>query len=135
MNRIYELVRQIWEEERICEKYKETIIVPIYEKGDRGRCENYKGIALGNAGYKILATIILEKIKPYVEKITGDYQNGFRNRRCVNDNIFVLKIINEKILEYNQSEQYLFIDFQQAYDSIHRDTLRKCMKNLKFLKN
>jgi hypothetical protein len=48
----------------------------------------------------------------------GDYQNGFRDGRSVNDNIFALKIINEKIWEYNQSVQYLFIDFQKAYDSI-----------------
>jgi len=63
----------------------------------------------------------LQKIKPYIEKITGDYQNGFRDGRSVSDNIFVLKIINEKIWEYNQRVQYLFIDFPKAYDSIHRD--------------
>ena len=40
LNRIYELVRQIWEEERIPEERKETIIVPIYKKGDTDRCEN-----------------------------------------------------------------------------------------------
>jgi len=58
----------------------------------------------------------------------GDYQNGFRDGRSVIDNIFALKIINEKMWEYNQSVQYLFIDFQKAYDSIHRDTLWKCTK-------
>jgi len=58
-------------------------------------------MALGNAAYKILVTIVLEKIKPYIEKITRDYQNGFRNGRCVIDNIFVLKIINEKVWECN----------------------------------
>jgi hypothetical protein len=63
LNRICELVREIWEEGRIPEEWKETIIVPIYKKEDRGRCENYK----------ILASIIFEKIKPYIEKITGDY--------------------------------------------------------------
>jgi len=40
-------------------------------------------IALGNAAYKILVNIILEKIKPYIEKITGDYQKGFREVRPV----------------------------------------------------
>jgi len=44
------------------------------------------------------------------------------------DNIFKLKILNEKIWEYNHSVQYSFIDFQKAYDSIHRDTLWKCME-------
>ena len=29
------------------------------------------------------------------------------------------------------SVQYLLIDFQKAYDSIHRDTLWKCMEEFK----
>jgi len=125
LNRIYELVRQIWEEEGIPEEWKETLIFPLYKRGDRSSCENYRGIALGNAAYRILANIILEKIKPYIEKITGDYQNGFKDGRSVIDNIFALKIINEKIWEYNQNVQYLLNDFQKAYDSIHRDMLWK----------
>jgi len=56
----------------------------------------------------------LGKINPYIEKITGDYQNGVRDERSVIDNIFALKIINEKIWEYNQSVQYLFTDFQRG---------------------
>jgi len=42
-----------------------------------------------------------------------------------------LRIINEKLWEYNESVQYLFIDFQKAYDSIHGDMLWKCMKEFK----
>jgi len=53
LNRMYELVRQIWEEERRPGEWKETIIIPIHKIGDRDRCENYRGIALGNATYKI----------------------------------------------------------------------------------
>ena len=49
----------------------------------------------------------------------GDYQNGFRDGRSVIYNIFAVKITNKKLWEYNQSVQYLFIDFQKAYDSIH----------------
>ena len=90
-NRIYELARQIWEEERILEEWKETTIVPTYKTDDRDRCQNYRGIALGNAAYKILVNIILGKIKSYIEKITGDYQNGLRDGRSVTDNIFTLK--------------------------------------------
>jgi len=61
LNGIFELVRHIWEEERIPEEWKETKTVPIYKKGDRDKCENYRGIPLGNAACKILANIILEK--------------------------------------------------------------------------
>ena len=80
----------------------------MYKKVGRYRCEDYRWIALGNAAYKILANIILEKIKPYIEKIFGDYQNGFRDGRAVIDNRLALKIINEKIWEYNQSVQIIY---------------------------
>jgi len=85
LNRIYELVRQIWGEERIVEEWKETTIVPMYKKGDTSRdgCEITGETALGNAAYKISANMILEKIKPYIEKITSNYQKGFRDVRSV----------------------------------------------------
>ena len=54
---------------------------------------------------EILSNIVLGKIKPYIEKVMGDYQNEFRNGRSVIDNVFALKIINEKLWEYNQSVQ------------------------------
>ena len=133
MNEIYDLVRQVWESERIPEEWKETIIVPMYKNGVRDRCENCRGIALGNAAYEILSNIILEKIKPNIEKITWDSQNGFRDGRSVIDNIFEMKIINEKIWEYNQSVQYVFIGFQKALASIHRDMLWKYMEEFKIL--
>ena len=119
---MYAPVRQIWEEERIPEEWKETIF-PIHKRGDRDRCENYRGIALGNAAYKILWNIILGKIKPYIENVMGDYQNGLRDVRSVIDNIFASKIINEKLWECNWSVQYLFIDFQKAYDYTQRYTI------------
>jgi hypothetical protein len=108
LNRISDLVRKIWKEERIPEEWKETIIVPIHKRGDTDKCENYRGITLGNAAYKILSNIILEKIKPYIEKITWGYQNGFRDGRSVKDNIFTLKIINEKMWEYNQCTIFIY---------------------------
>ena len=66
-----------------------------------------------------------------MKKLGGDYRNGFRDGRSVIDNIFALKIINEKLWEYNQSVQHLFIDFQKACGFIHGDTLWECMKEFK----
>jgi len=63
------------------------MVVPIHKRGDRDRCGNYRGIALGNVAYKILSNIILGKIKPYIKKVTGDYQNRIRDGRFVSDYI------------------------------------------------
>jgi hypothetical protein len=47
-----------------------------YMQKEIDRCENSRGIALGNAVYKILANIISEKIKPHIfKKITRYYHH------------------------------------------------------------
>jgi len=52
--------------------------------------------------------ILLKKIKPYIEKISGVYQDGFRDGRSVMGRIFILKIMNEKIWEYNQCAIFIY---------------------------
>jgi len=60
----------------------------------------------------------------------GNYQNGFRVGRSVIDNIFILKIINKKLWSIIRLCT-IFIDLQKANDSMHRDTLWKCIKEFK----
>ena len=134
LNRIYEQVRQIWKDQGIPEEWKETITVPIYKKGHRDSCKNYRWTALGNAAYKILANIILEKIKTYIEKITEDYKNGFRDGRSVLDNIFVLKIITKKFGNVIRVYNIYFLIFKR-HITLHIETCYwNVWKNLKVLK-
>jgi len=79
---MYELVRQIWEEERIPEEWKETIIVPIHKRGDRVRCENYRGIAMGNAAYKIMSKY-WEKLN-HILKSYGEQSEWILRRKICN---------------------------------------------------
>ena len=65
----------------------------------------------------------------------GDFQSGFKDGRSVIDNIFALKILNEKIWEYNQSVQYLFIDFQRRLTLYVEIRYGNVWKNLKFVLN
>ena len=40
-NRIYELIVQIWNEERIPLSWVKALICPIHKKGDVQNCENF----------------------------------------------------------------------------------------------
>jgi len=62
---IHKLIISIWNKEELPEEWKESIIVPIYKKGDKTYCNNYRGISLLPTTYKILSNILLSRLIPY----------------------------------------------------------------------
>jgi hypothetical protein len=43
---IHKLINSLWNKEELPEQWKESTIVPIYKKGDKTDCSNYRGISL-----------------------------------------------------------------------------------------
>jgi hypothetical protein len=68
---LHKLINSIWNKEELSEQWKESIIVPIYKKGDETDCSNCRGISLLTTTYKILSNILLSRLTPYAEKIWG----------------------------------------------------------------
>jgi hypothetical protein len=86
--------------------WKESIIVPIYKKGDKTDCSNYRGISLLPTSYTILSNILLSRLSPYVD-----------------DQIICIRQILDKKWEYNETLHQLFIDFKKAHDSVSGEVL------------
>jgi hypothetical protein len=74
---IHTLINSIWNKEELPDQWKESIIVPVYKKGDKTDCSNYRGVSLLPFTYKILSNILLSRLTPYAEEIIGDHQCGF----------------------------------------------------------
>ena len=70
---IHKLINSIWNKEELPEEWKKSTIVPIYKKGDKTDCSNYRGISLLPSTYKILSNILLSRFTPYAEEIIGDH--------------------------------------------------------------
>jgi hypothetical protein len=79
--KIHKLIDSVWSKEELPERGKESIIVPVYKKGDKTDCSNYRGISLLTTTYKILSNILLSRLTRYAEEIIGDHQCGFRRNR------------------------------------------------------
>ena len=122
-DQIHQIVVKIWTQESWVSQWNESWINPIHKKGDKTLCDNYRGISILNVGYKIFSSILCERLKPFLANIIGSYQCGFRPGKSTTDQIFSLRRILEKTLEYQIDTHHLFIDFKQAYDSIDRSSL------------
>jgi len=71
-------------------EWNKSIIFPVYKKGEKYECSNYRGISLLNAEYKILGTAKNNRLKTYIEDLLSQEQNGFKRNRSTMDNIFIM---------------------------------------------
>jgi sorting nexin-29 len=117
----------MWNKEQLPQKWKESITVPIYKKGDKTDCNNYQGISLLSTAYKILPNILVARFTPYVNEVIFDHQCVFHCNKSTMDEIFYIWQILEKKWEYNGMVHQSFIDFKKAYDSIKREVLHNIL--------
>jgi len=85
---IHKLTNSVWNKEELPEEWKESIIVPVYKKGDKTYCSsNYRGISILSPTYKILSNILLSRLTPYAQEIIEDHQYGFQCNRSTTEHV------------------------------------------------
>ena len=98
-------------------------IVPIPKKGDLTIPENYRGISLTQTAAKVYNRLLLNRIRPELEKILRPNKNGFRPLRYTSSQILALRRIIEEMRNHQKEAAIIFIDFKKAFDSVDRNTL------------
>lgn len=72
------------QEKKSTKDWCESVIGPIYNKGDRSSCESRRGISLANILYKSLAGVILRRLSSTRKRCMPENQDGFRpGRGCI----------------------------------------------------
>lgn len=120
---LHEILNQCWENKEVPDEWNKIIICPIYKKGDKMDCGNYRGIALGSHVAKIYERILERRLREVIEPMLGEWQNGFRAGRSTVDMIFCLRMIYEKSWEWNKRKFVAFVDLEKAFDRIPRQNL------------
>ena len=124
---LHNLLHLIWTTESVPTEWGTATIVPVYKKGNRNECSNYRGISLISTASKILASILLRRLTPERELNSREEQAGFRRNRGCNDQIFTLRQILELRHEYHRPTVAIFLDIRAAFDSVDRIALWACL--------
>jgi len=120
---IYKLIKNVWRDEVLPREWMKLLIWPLHKKGCKNNCKNYRGICLQPTVYKVLSTVLNDRLAPLAEQLIGSYQAGFRKDKSTTDQIFCIRQIVQKSYELNCEKNHLFIDFKAAYDTIIREEL------------
>ena len=123
---LLELFKQIWKEQEVIQDFRDAEIVHLYKnKGDRGCCDNHRGISLLCIAGKILARLLLNRLNKHIDKIglVPESQCGFRKDRGTGDMVFALRQLQEKCKLQRQNLYLTFIDLTKAFDTVNREGL------------
>ena len=103
----------------IPEQWTLSNLVPVPKKGDLTRPGNYRGIALTSIVAKTMNRMILHRIRPHIESVLLDSQNGFREGRSTVSHILALRRVFEGATAKQLPLAVAFLDFVKAFDSIN----------------
>ena len=122
-----DLLEKIWISEETPTSWTTGLIVKLPKKGNLTDCNNWRGITLLSVTSKILSRIIHKRLSDALDKVLRQEQAGFRPGRSCSEHIFTMRQILEQSQEWNSPIYANFIDFQKAFDSVHRDSLWKIL--------
>ena len=114
---MYHLLCNIWSLENMPNDWSLSLLSPVLKKCDATICSNYRGISLLTIAYRNLSNVLCARLKPFVNKLIGSYQCGFRPGKSTIDQIFTLRQIFEKTRNKQINTFHLFVDFKSTFDT------------------
>ena len=92
--------------------WKRGLVVPLWKgKGDHQDCNNSRGVTLLSLPGKVLARIILDRVRHHLLEHQHPEQSGFTLKRSTIDRILALRVLTERRREFRQGLLAAYVDF------------------------
>ncbi|KAK3572560.1 hypothetical protein QTP86_000430 [Hemibagrus guttatus] len=99
------------------------VVIPLFKKGDRRVCSNYRGITLLSLPGKVYSRVLERRVRPLVEPQIQEEQCGFRPSRGTLDQLYTLHRVLEGLWEFAQPVHMCFLDLEKAFKCVPRGIL------------
>ena len=128
---LHGLLIKCWREGSVPQDMRDANIHTLYKnKGDKGDCNNYRGISLLSITGKLYARVVLWRLQKLADRIYPEAQCGFRSGRSTIDMIFSLRQLQEKCQEQQKPLYIAFVDLTKAFDTVSRSGLYKILEKI-----
>ena len=102
-------------------------IVPIPKKTNALSVDSSRPICLLTSIYKLYATLVFQKVCDRVKEFVSWMQAGFiRGRSCAN-NLWILRRVAERSIEFKVPVYCALVDYKGAFDALNRTTLGRAL--------
>ena len=116
---LLELFNICYETKTVPEAWHQSLLVPVFKKGNPAICGNYRGIALMSICAKLYNLMLLMRLRSTLEPHLRHNQNGFRQGRSTAQQVLALRRLIEEISSVKDKKLItVFVDFSKAFDSV-----------------
>ena len=128
---LHAVLTAVWQSGTIPPDWKRGLVVPIWKgRGDRRDCGNYRGITLLSVPGKVLAHLLLMRIRGHLLETQRPEQSGFTPKKSTIDRILALRVLAERRREFRQGMLAAYVNLKKAFDSVHRKLLWNLLQGL-----
>ena len=102
-------------------------LTPIPKKSSATSVDATRPICLLTTIYKLYAILVFQKVRDRVKEFVSWTQAGFiKGRSCAN-NLWILRRVAERSIEFNVPVYCALIDYKGAFDALNRTTLGRVL--------
>ena len=102
-------------------------LLPIPKKAGGTLVSCFRPICLLTSIYKLYAILVFQKVKERVKDFVTWTQAGFISGRSCGNNLWLLRRVAERAIEFNTPVYCLLVDYKGAFDALNRTTLGRVL--------
>ncbi len=116
--------------------WKTAHVTPIFKKGSKSECGNYRPVSLTSIVCKTLEAIIRDHLNDFISSnnLLSTCQHGFVNGRSCSTQLLQCLDVWTDLMDQGESIDVIYLDFAKAFDSVPHQRLLNKMKGMGFTK-